>query len=111
MFNLDWVLELAKAEKCDVATLDSGYTRTDAHRLYMNKGFYTKAHHFCLDLKWKSESYGNLQEILPKIVKCQSEKYPNPIPMHHETSVHEFVHLKLITQSCRLSLTCHGRIN
>lgn len=47
---LDRSIEIAKKEKCNVSTLDSGYTRNDAHRLYMNKRFYTKAHHFCLDI-------------------------------------------------------------
>jgi len=47
---LDRAKEIAVKEKCNVSTLDSGYTRNDAHRLYMNKGFYTKAHHFTLDI-------------------------------------------------------------
>ncbi len=43
---LDYVIELAKEKGYKCVTLDSGYTRLDAHRLYLNKGFILAAHHF-----------------------------------------------------------------
>ena len=43
---LDYVIELAKEKGFKCVTLDSGYTRLDAHRLYLNKGFVLAAHHF-----------------------------------------------------------------
>jgi len=43
---LDFVIEKAKANGFNEVTLDSGYLRTDAHRLYLNKGFILSAHHF-----------------------------------------------------------------
>jgi GNAT superfamily N-acetyltransferase len=43
---LDFVEEKAKEKNFDVITLDSGYQRFDAHRLYLNKGFTINAHHF-----------------------------------------------------------------
>ena len=43
---LDDVTELAKEKGYACVTLDSGYTRFDAHRLYLNKGFVLAAHHF-----------------------------------------------------------------
>lgn len=43
---LDYVAALAKEKGFKVITLDSGYTRLDAHRLYLNKGFTLAAHHF-----------------------------------------------------------------
>ena len=43
---LDHVIELAKEKGYKCVTLDSGYTRLDAHRLYLNKGFILAAHHF-----------------------------------------------------------------
>ena len=47
---LDWVIQHAKNEKCDAVSLDSGYTRHDAHRLYLNKGFKLASHHFHITL-------------------------------------------------------------
>jgi len=43
---LDYVIKLAKQKGYKSVTLDSGYTRLDAHRLYLNKGFVLAAHHF-----------------------------------------------------------------
>jgi GNAT superfamily N-acetyltransferase len=43
---LDFVADVAKKEGFEVITLDSGHHRTDAHRLYLNKGFTISAHHF-----------------------------------------------------------------
>lgn len=43
---LDFVIEKAKANGFKAVTLDSGYQRFDAHRLYLNKGFTLNCHHF-----------------------------------------------------------------
>lgn len=43
---IDYVANLAKEKGYKVITLDSGYTRNDAHRLYLNKGFTMVCHHF-----------------------------------------------------------------
>ena len=43
---LDFVAEEAKELGFDVISLDSGHHRHDAHRLYLNKGFYISSHHF-----------------------------------------------------------------
>ncbi len=43
---LDWLLNQAKSEGCAALHLDSGYTRLDAHRLYLNKGLNLVSHHF-----------------------------------------------------------------
>lgn len=47
---LDFIIELARKEKLNSVHLDSGHTRFDAHRLYLNKGFQISAHHFYLTL-------------------------------------------------------------
>ena len=43
---LDHVFELATQKGYKQVTLDSGYLRHDAHRLYLNKGFKLGSHHF-----------------------------------------------------------------
>lgn len=43
---LDFVIDKAKEDGLHCVTLDSGYQRLDAHRLYLNKGFTLSAHHF-----------------------------------------------------------------
>ncbi|MFN8356504.1 MAG: GNAT family N-acetyltransferase [Spirosomataceae bacterium] len=43
---LDFVVELARSKGYKKVTLDSGYQRNDAHRLYLNKGFILASHHF-----------------------------------------------------------------
>jgi len=43
---LDYIFNYAKEKGYKVVTLDSGYHRTDAHRLYLNKGFTISSHHF-----------------------------------------------------------------
>ncbi|CAN5167754.1 hypothetical protein BH11BAC6_BH11BAC6_01130 [soil metagenome] len=43
---LDYVAALSKEKGFKVLTLDSGFLRHDAHRLYLNKGFVMVAHHF-----------------------------------------------------------------
>lgn len=50
-YLLDWLTALARKEGCSAAHLDSGQNRYDAHRLYLNKGFILRSHHFSLDLK------------------------------------------------------------
>lgn len=47
---LDWIIEHARSRGCAAVHLDSGPTRHDAHRLYLNKGFRITSHHFGLDL-------------------------------------------------------------
>jgi len=43
---LDHARKIAIETGCDQISLDSGYTRVDAHRLYLNKGFVLGSHHF-----------------------------------------------------------------
>ncbi len=43
---IDHVCTIAKEKGYTSVTLDSGHHRTDAHRLYLNKGFNISAHHF-----------------------------------------------------------------
>ena len=43
---LDYVINKAKENNFQCVTLDSGYQRFDAHRLYLNKGFTLNCHHF-----------------------------------------------------------------
>ncbi|HEY9006542.1 GNAT family N-acetyltransferase [Ohtaekwangia sp.] len=50
---LDYVDEQARAKGLNVVALDSGYQRTDAHRLYLNKGFTMICHHFQKNLQPK----------------------------------------------------------
>lgn len=48
---LDYVAGIAKEKGYKVITLDSGYLRTDAHRLYLNKKFTLVAHHFSKNIQ------------------------------------------------------------
>jgi len=43
---LDYVADQARNNGFRCVTLDSGYQRYDAHRLYLNKGFTLNCHHF-----------------------------------------------------------------
>jgi GNAT superfamily N-acetyltransferase len=43
---LDFVIEIGQSKGYKFITLDSGYARNDAHRLYLNKGFIMSSHHF-----------------------------------------------------------------
>jgi GNAT superfamily N-acetyltransferase len=43
---LDHVEEKARAEGYTAITLDSGYQRNAAHKLYLNKGYILGSHHF-----------------------------------------------------------------
>ncbi len=47
---LDFVFDEARLHGYKFVTLDSGHVRTDAHRLYLNKGFAISAHHFIKSL-------------------------------------------------------------
>jgi len=47
---LNYIIGLARKEKLDAVHLDSGHTRFDAHRLYLNMGFQISSHHFALKL-------------------------------------------------------------
>jgi GNAT superfamily N-acetyltransferase len=47
---LDFVSNMAIERGYSAVTLDSGYGRHDAHRLYLNKGFKLNSHHFVLEL-------------------------------------------------------------
>ena len=48
---LDFVRDLAIENKLDAVHLDSGHTRFDAHRVYLNHRFRISSHHFTLNLK------------------------------------------------------------
>jgi hypothetical protein len=39
---------------CDEVHLDTGFSRHDAHRLYLNKGFKLSCHHMSLQLPRES---------------------------------------------------------
>ncbi|KAJ6647160.1 putative N-acetyltransferase YhdJ [Pseudolycoriella hygida] len=43
---LNYTTQLAEIENCHAVSLDSGYTRNAAHRLYLNCGFDLASHHF-----------------------------------------------------------------
>lgn len=48
---LQAVIAWAREQGAEAVTLDSGYTRHDAHRLYLNNGFLLASHHFHLQLQ------------------------------------------------------------
>jgi GNAT superfamily N-acetyltransferase len=48
---LDFIIDYSISINCDTMHLDSGPTRNDAHRLYLNKGFIISSHHFSMNLK------------------------------------------------------------
>lgn len=43
---LDWIKQYAKDNQYDHLSLDSGFQRKDAYRLYLNKGFEIESMHF-----------------------------------------------------------------
>ncbi|WP_163411560.1 GNAT family N-acetyltransferase [Flavobacterium ajazii] len=43
---LNYIYDIAKQEKCSSLQLDSGYTRTGAHKLYYKEDFIINAFHF-----------------------------------------------------------------
>lgn len=42
----DWMLELARQERCDTIMLDAYVTNSAAHRFYFREGFHIKSYHF-----------------------------------------------------------------
>ena len=46
----DWVVDFARAEKCDHVRLLSGVQRFDAHRFYLMKRMSIEAHYFTMKL-------------------------------------------------------------
>lgn len=46
---LDWLIEKAKSEKCQALHLDTGYTRHDAHKLYLKADLKMKGHHLSIE--------------------------------------------------------------
>lgn len=46
----DWIVELARTEKCNHVRLLSGVQRFDAHRFYLKKRMNIEAHYFTLAL-------------------------------------------------------------
>jgi GNAT superfamily N-acetyltransferase len=48
---LDWLIQHARENACSAVHLDTGYTRHDAHRLYLRKGFHLDCHHLALALE------------------------------------------------------------
>jgi GNAT superfamily N-acetyltransferase len=51
---LMYAIAQAGAFGCDQIHLDTGYTRHDAHRVYLQHGFKMNSHHLSLDLKDKN---------------------------------------------------------
>lgn len=47
---MDWLIARAREQRCDELHLDTGFTRHDAHRLYLNKGLLLSCHHMSLKL-------------------------------------------------------------
>lgn len=47
---LDFAEEKARVAGYKMITLDSGYHRVEAHRLYLNKGFTLSSHHFSKEI-------------------------------------------------------------
>lgn len=47
---LDFVEEKARSAGYKMITLDSGYHRVEAHRLYLDKGFILSSHHFSKEI-------------------------------------------------------------
>jgi GNAT superfamily N-acetyltransferase len=48
---MDWIVHQGQQLDCDAIHLDTGFTRHDAHRLYLNKGFVLDCHHLARKLK------------------------------------------------------------
>lgn len=46
----DWIIDLAKSEKCDHVRLLSGVQRFDAHRFYLKKRMNIEAHYFTINV-------------------------------------------------------------
>jgi GNAT superfamily N-acetyltransferase len=48
---LDWLIEQARANKCETLELDSGVQRFDAHRFYFSKRMSISSYHFRIKLE------------------------------------------------------------
>ena len=48
---MEWTINYAKDLNRDQVSLDSGYSRTDAHRFYLNHKFIINSHHFVHQLQ------------------------------------------------------------
>ncbi|HQY22707.1 MAG TPA: GNAT family N-acetyltransferase [Gammaproteobacteria bacterium] len=48
---LEHITKIAKDNQCNQVHLDTGYTRYNAHRIYLNQGFEFHCHHLALKLK------------------------------------------------------------
>lgn len=48
---LDWLIEQARANKCETFELDSGVQRFDAHRFYFSKRMSISSYHFRIKLE------------------------------------------------------------
>ena len=48
---MSWTIQKAKELDCDGVSLDSGYSRHDAHRFYLNHAFIIEMHHLKRKLK------------------------------------------------------------
>ncbi|MDE2401791.1 MAG: GNAT family N-acetyltransferase [Burkholderiales bacterium] len=58
---IDWLIAHGTAQNCTALHLDTGYTRFDAHRLYLRKGFQLSSHHMTLQLPLNQ--YGRVSSI------------------------------------------------
>ena len=47
----DWLVDLARSNRCEVVGLDSGVQRFGAHRFYLRKQMEITSHHFALVLR------------------------------------------------------------
>jgi GNAT superfamily N-acetyltransferase len=47
---IDWLVQHAREAGCQSVQLDTGFSRHDAHRLYLKKGFHLHCQHLALDL-------------------------------------------------------------
>jgi GNAT superfamily N-acetyltransferase len=47
----DWLIEYARAERCDEFHLNSRVQRFAAHRFYLSKRMFIECHHFALKLQ------------------------------------------------------------
>ncbi len=48
---LDHVIQIAREHLCKEVHLDTGYTRHDAHKVYLKQGFEFNCHHLALKLE------------------------------------------------------------
>jgi GNAT superfamily N-acetyltransferase len=48
---IDWLVQYARDNQCQSVQLDTGFSRHDAHRLYLKKGFHLHCHHLALTIE------------------------------------------------------------